>query len=123
MCVKRFYVSILINIMIDLVRGGDKASFTELPGHRLISTHLETLVVANKIQCIRGCTKNMMCASVNYKAIGNAVECDLYSESMENRDRLIEDKGSTFSCEYVGFLTIKLNKIYPILRFWNVALP
>ena len=85
--------------MVALVHSCTKVSFKELHGHKLISTNLETYVVANKILCVRACTKHPMCASVNYKELNDALECELNSEATGMRDRLIEDTGSTFSCE------------------------
>ena len=94
-------LSIIIGIlsMSILAHGFNKASFLELPGKRLASNVIETIIVSNKIKCARACKNNPGCKSVNYKMVENGIECELNSESDSRTNLLIEDESSTFLCK------------------------
>ena len=92
-------IIILILSMNIIAFGFNKTSFTELPGKRLASNVMETLIVANKIQCVRACKNNPRCTSVNYNTVANGKECELNSESDNRTVEFIEDERSTFLCK------------------------
>ena len=92
-------ITIFIISISDLAYGFDKVSFVELSGKRLSSNIIETLIVTNKIRCVRACKTNSRCKFVNFKAAGNGIECELNSESTNRTVELVEDDRSTFVCK------------------------
>ena len=90
---------ILFRLMSISAYGFNKASFIDLPGYRLNSNRIERFFVANKIQCVRACKRNPLCTSVNFKPIGNTMDCELNSESSNRTEHLSENASSTFSCK------------------------
>ena len=99
MYAKGLAIIVLIVLKCVLVHGFNKASFVETPGKRLASNVIDTIFVANKIKCARACKNKPGCTSVNYKPVGNGIECELNSESDDRTADLIEDESNTFLCK------------------------
>ena len=99
MCVKVLAFGVLIKLLCILANGFDKVKFTNKPGYRMTSAVLNTLIVSNKIQCVRACKSSPMCTSVNFLVFGNTNECELNVESNSSIENVIEDDGSELLCK------------------------
>ena len=96
---KAIHIVILILSMNIVAYGLNKASFIESPGKKLTSNVIDTILVSNKIKCARACKNKPGCTSVNYKSVGNEIECELNSESDDRTADLIEVESSTYLCK------------------------
>ena len=96
---KGLTIIVLMVSMSVIVHGFNKASFVETPGKRLASNVIDTIFVANKIKCARACKNKPGCTSVNYKPVGNGIDCELNSESEDRSADLIDDERSIFLCK------------------------
>ena len=92
----------IVHVILSMTRvayGFSKSSFEESHGKRLASNVIEKCFVSNKIKCARACKTKPRCTFVNYKSVGNGVECELNWESNNRTTDLIEDESSTFMCK------------------------
>ena len=67
MYAKLFAFVVFIKLLCILTNAFDKIKYTTKPGHKMTSVDKDTLIVANKIQCVRACKMSPICTSFNFQ--------------------------------------------------------